>query len=69
MTTLVILLRLVHIFSGVFWVGGSAVSLLYLFPVANALGPDGAKFMQGLIVTRAMRRRWRLPVYSPSWRG
>ncbi|MFQ5945957.1 MAG: hypothetical protein ACE5NC_06850 [Anaerolineae bacterium] len=44
----VILLRIVHIFSGVFWVGTAALSVFFIQPTAAALGPDAQKFMQDL---------------------
>ncbi|MBI3975371.1 MAG: hypothetical protein HY334_03175 [Armatimonadetes bacterium] len=39
-------LRLVHIFSGVFWVGTIFYFALFLLPRIKALGPDGGKVMQ-----------------------
>jgi uncharacterized membrane protein len=46
MNILVILLRLIHIAAGVFWVGGSVVMVSFVQPTAAAIGPEGAKFMQ-----------------------
>jgi uncharacterized membrane protein len=45
----VILLRLVHIFAGVFWVGGGALFFLYVEPAVRATAPESAKFMQHLM--------------------
>lgn len=48
----VILLRIVHIFSGVFWVGAVALVVFFIQPTAAALGPDSQKFMQHLLFRR-----------------
>ncbi len=44
-----ILLRLIHIFTGVFWVGAVIVYVRFLEPTANATAPAGQKFMQQLM--------------------
>jgi hypothetical protein len=49
-TTLI--LRVIHIFAGVFWVGAAWIGAFYLGPTAAALGPDGGKFMGHLITVR-----------------
>lgn len=41
-------LRLVHIFSGTFWVGASLLINLFIQPVVQSLGPEGSRFMQRL---------------------
>jgi uncharacterized membrane protein len=46
---LMIVLRVIHIFSGVFWAGSVFFMLGFLAPTVDALGPDGGKFMQRLI--------------------
>lgn len=46
-----VLLRVVHIFAGVFWVGAAWLLTFFLGPAAQALGPDGGKFM-GYLNTR-----------------
>lgn len=43
-----IVFRLVHIFSGVFWVGSLLVLTGFLQPAAAAAGPEGGHFMQRL---------------------
>jgi uncharacterized membrane protein len=48
MDYLAILLRLVHILSGVFWVGGALISTFSLAPAAAATGETGQKFMNYL---------------------
>jgi hypothetical protein len=49
MTFLIILLRLVHIVAGAFWVGAAVAYFLYFGPTAKGLGPAGPKFMQDLV--------------------
>ncbi len=44
-----IILRLIHILSGVFWVGGIVILAGFLQPTAQALVPEGPKFMQRLM--------------------
>ena len=43
------LLRFVHIFSAIFWVGTTLFLVLFLEPTVRSLGPDGGKFMQRLL--------------------
>jgi uncharacterized membrane protein len=40
------ILRIVHIFGGVFWVGGAIVHLAFIEPTAKATAPEGHKFIQ-----------------------
>jgi len=48
-STLVLwLLRLLHIFSGVFWVGGVLLFARFIFPAARALGPAAGPVMNHL---------------------
>src|ERR1700752_2038934 len=54
MNTEILVLRLLHIFSGVFWAGGVFYLAFFVFPAVNAMGPDGGKFMQQLSRTRNM---------------
>lgn len=42
----VLVLRLLHIFGGVFWVGGTFMLAGYIEPTVRAMGLDGGKFMQ-----------------------
>ena len=44
-----IILRIVHIFAGVFWVGIVFMVTRFLGPNAKVLGPDASKFMQRLM--------------------
>jgi uncharacterized membrane protein len=45
-TIYVILLRIIHIFSGVFWAGGTFFLVGAITPAVRFAGPDGGKFMQ-----------------------
>jgi uncharacterized membrane protein len=54
---LMLTLRLIHILSGIFLVGGVLVLTGFLLPALRAAGPEGGRFMQ-----QVMQRR-RLPVY------
>jgi len=47
-----IVLRLLHIFAGVFWIGAIWMMVGFLQPTAEATGPDGQKFMQRLFQSR-----------------
>jgi uncharacterized membrane protein len=59
-TYLIILLRIIHIFSGALWIG-AAISYLFFFkPSVRAIGPAGPQFMQIL----AGRRKY--PVFMMS---
>ena len=42
----VLVLRLLHIFGGVFWAGGTFLLVGYIEPTVRATGPEGGKFMQ-----------------------
>lgn len=48
MNILMIVLRLIHIFGGIFWVGVSFFNIRYLQPTIQATAPDGQKVMQHL---------------------
>jgi len=50
-------LRIVHIVSGVFWVGGAALFFFYLEPTINKLGPDAEKFVDEMV------NRRKVPIY------
>lgn len=49
MHTTMLLLRLVHIVSGVFWVGAMMFNAFFLGPSIAEAGPDGARVMRGLM--------------------
>jgi uncharacterized membrane protein len=48
MDVLHILLRLIHIVGGVFWVGATIFTAAFLLPALRDAGPDGAKVMEGV---------------------
>lgn len=48
MDFLVLLMRLIHIFSAVFWAGGSFFMVSFIEPTAMKTGAEGQKFMQHL---------------------
>ncbi len=51
MDTYLVLLRLLHISSGVFWAGTAIYLAAFVLPATKALGPEGGKFMQQLSMT------------------
>ncbi len=42
----IIILRLIHVTSGVLWVGGGILFIMFLLPAVNAAGPAGGAVMQ-----------------------
>ena len=55
--TITLLLRLIHILAGIFWVGTIFLIAGFLLPTARATGREGGRFMQHLMLQR------RLPVF------
>ena len=55
--TITLLLRLVHILAGIFWVGAVFLIAGFLMPTVRATGREGGRFMQHLMQQR------RLPTY------
>jgi len=51
---LLITLRLLHILSGIFWVGAMTFSTVFLLPAFKDAGPDGAKVGAALVKRRFM---------------
>ena len=45
MDALMIILRIVHFFSGIIWVGGATFMLFFISPTVKSLGPQGGQFM------------------------
>ena len=45
----IIVLRLIHILAGVYWVGATFLLAGFIEPTARATNPEGAKFMQHLV--------------------
>lgn len=56
-TTITLLLRLIHILAGVFWVGAMFIMAGFLIPTVQATGEAGGRFMQHLMLRR------RLPIF------
>ncbi len=50
----VLVLRLIHISAGAFWVGAVFTFFLFVQPAAMAIGPDGARFTYQLIHHRKL---------------
>jgi uncharacterized membrane protein len=50
MNYLVIALRLIHILSGVFWIGGSLILTFFISPAVAATAEAGQKFMTHLVM-------------------
>lgn len=49
-----IILRLLHICTGVFWAGAVIYLAAFVTPAVKALGPEGGKFMQQLAKTNKL---------------
>ena len=60
MDVLMVVLRLIHVLAGVFWVGAGFHQVSFVTPAAAALGPDGQKFFQQL----AFRSRFAATIMS-----
>jgi uncharacterized membrane protein len=56
-TTITLLLRLIHILAGIFWVGAMFIMAGFLIPTVRETGEAGGRFMQHLML------RQRLPVF------
>ena len=57
MNYLVIVLRLIHILSGVFWVGSSIIFGFFIGPAVQATGEAGQKFMAQLVTKARITQR------------
>jgi hypothetical protein len=55
--TLTIVLRLIHILAGIFWVGSAVLMAGFLVPTMRATGREGGRFIQHLM------QRGRLPMF------
>ena len=49
MDTLMVILRLIHIFAGIAWVGFGLFLLFLLVPTVRKVGPEGRAFMRGFL--------------------
>jgi uncharacterized membrane protein len=54
MDTYMVVLRVVHILAGVFWVGAALMTFLFLQPTAREVGPAAAPFMAHLAGKRRL---------------
>jgi len=52
MNIYILILRLVHVFAGVFWAGGVMMMAYFIEPTTRAAGPEGSRFMQRLSASR-----------------
>jgi uncharacterized membrane protein len=52
--TITIVLRLIHILAGIFWVGAIFIIAGFLIPTVRATGPEGGRFMQHLMLRRRL---------------
>jgi uncharacterized membrane protein len=52
--TIMIVLRLIHILAGIFWVGAIFLITSFLIPTVRATGPEGGRFMQHLMLRRRL---------------
>jgi uncharacterized membrane protein len=50
----VIILRVIHIAAGIFWVGAAFVLFLFIQPSVKELGPEGQRFMGHLAVRKKL---------------
>jgi hypothetical protein len=54
-TVLMVVLRLIHIISGVFWVGAVVLVAWFLMPAQRATGMAGLTFVEELMIRKKMR--------------
>jgi uncharacterized membrane protein len=57
MNYLIFTLRLIHILSGVFWVGSAVFSGFFIFPAVDATGKAGEKFLEYMITQERVSTR------------
>ena len=58
----VLVLRIIHVFGGVFWGGAGLFMAGFLSPAVKATGPDGGKVMGNLVTGT----RWNTAIASAS---
>jgi putative copper export protein len=56
MNFLIVLMRVIHILSAVYWAGASFFLVRVLLPTLQEAGPDGGKFMQRLAMSGRLSR-------------
>jgi hypothetical protein len=54
-SALMVVLRLIHIFAGVFWGGAIMVAAWFILPAQRAIGQPGMVFMQELMFKQRLR--------------
>ncbi len=54
MDILMIILRIIHFFSGIIWVGGAIFMLFFISPTVKSLGPQGGAFMMKMYATTVL---------------
>lgn len=54
-STLMIVLRLIHIICGVFWTGAAMLMAWFLLPAQRAMGQPGGAFMMQLMMRQKLR--------------
>jgi uncharacterized membrane protein len=52
---IMLVLRLLHILSGIFWVGATLTMVGFLVPAMRATGPEGGRFMQQVLQGRRLQ--------------
>lgn len=70
MQALYLVLRLIHILTGVFWAGAAVAFAAFVEPSARAVGPSGGAVMQQLVrsgFSKAMGLASLLNVFSGLW--
>ena len=65
----ILVLRLIHVASGAFWVGAVFSFFLFVSPTARALGPEGQRFVAHLISRQRFSNAILVPASSPSRPG
>ena len=56
MNWLTVVLRIVHIGAGVFWMGSLFTVSNFVMPTAAAFGPEGPRFMRRLMLQQGLTR-------------
>jgi uncharacterized membrane protein len=64
MTSELIVLRVVHILGGIFWVGGALISTLFLVPALSTLGPTAGQVFAALQKRKMMTTMFASSVLS-----
>jgi hypothetical protein len=57
MDWIMVILRIIHIFSAVIWVGTTYSMVMFIGPTAQAVGTDAAKFMQHFTQKSGLTKR------------